>query len=341
MVLQTGPVQLSVNGAVVASYGEFNTCDVDGSPVRTFANTPDGGGGGGATIPETTNLIKGDGAGNGADSGITQDGSGAVVFPAEVSAPFVAINGAEGPAGSRLTVTDSTSNNVYLYSPNDAAYVVMRFATPAQGWQFAMGGANVGAPMAKAWYLYDETNGKPALRVDAGTCALTSSGDVNVLGNLNVTGAKNFVIIDPQNPNLILTHSVIEGPECAVFYRGEGVTEDGIATITLPDYFEALVEAEASTRSVLLTALFEDDAEEFGMVAAGRVVNGQFSVRSSLPVQKFWWEVKAVRGDIPPLQVLREAPPVIMPVAQPPIVTPTQPPAAAPAAQGAGKKVSK
>lgn len=37
------------------------------------------GGGGGATIPATTNLIKGDGAGNGADSGITISGSPGLV----------------------------------------------------------------------------------------------------------------------------------------------------------------------------------------------------------------------------------------------------------------------
>jgi hypothetical protein len=134
-----------------------------------------------------------------------------------------------------------------------------------------------------------------------------TGGLCQVNGDFTVTnGAKNFRMVHPLDDTKYLTHSCIEGPECAVFYRGEGVTVDGICEITLPDYFEAIT--MATDRSVLVTALFEDDAEEFGMVAASRVAAGKFRVRSALDSQKFFWEVKAVRSDISPLEVVMEIP---------------------------------
>jgi hypothetical protein len=301
MVLQTGPVQLSVDGAMVASYGQFDTCDVDGSPVRTFANTPNGGGGGGATIPATTNLIKGDGAGNGADSGITQDASKNVIVPANL-----AVTGTlTGGDGGRAQITSE-----------GAGYSCFTFnGDNNNGTRLGFIAGGTAAPDTTL-YLDVPSGGRFTFRANNSIFVVMDGAakSLTVTGDFSVSGAKNFVIRNPFNADQLLTHSVVEGPECAVFYRGEGVTADGIATIMLPDYFEALVRPEASTRSVLLTAIFEDDvAEEFGMLAAGRVINGQFSVRSSLPVQKFWWEVKAVRGDIAPLEVVKQVPPVMMP----------------------------
>lgn len=130
---------------------------------------------------------------------------------------------------------------------------------------------------------------------------------LSVVGDLNVSGAKNFRITHPADSKKTLTHSVLEGPECALFYRGEAQTKDGKATINLPDYFESLVTPE--NRSVLLTPLFESADEEIGWLAASHVKAGKFSVRSALPSQRFYWEVKAVRGDIPPLEVIGKAQP--------------------------------
>ena len=118
---------------------------------------------------------------------------------------------------------------------------------------------------------------------------------------LAVSGNKQFVIPHPLDETRDLAHACLEGPENGVYYRGEGITESGWAEITLPHYFEALV--KPTDRSVLLTALFEEEAEQVGMVAASRVKDGKFKVWSALPAQKFYWEVKAVRGDIDPLDV--------------------------------------
>ncbi len=120
---------------------------------------------------------------------------------------------------------------------------------------------------------------------------------------MGVSGSKNFIIPHPTKPGMKLVHSSLEGPEVGVYYRGEAQLDNGQAVISLPDYFEALTSPEG--RSVLLTPVYgwaplyvEDGIKE-----------GRFAVRtadSAKNEQKFYWEVKAVRKDIPPLVVERE-----------------------------------
>lgn len=126
--------------------------------------------------------------------------------------------------------------------------------------------------------------------------------DVNITGAVNVSGAKNFRINHPLNDKMLLTHSSLEGPECAVFYRGEAELVAGEAEVTLPDYFEALV--LAGNRSVQITQILEGDEELlFAGFKASRVTGGKFKIYSSVQTAKVWWEVKGVRGDIPALLV--------------------------------------
>lgn len=109
---------------------------------------------------------------------------------------------------------------------------------------------------------------------------------------LNVTqGGKNFRIVHPLDEEKYLYHSCIEGPEIAVFYRGEVVLADGRATITLPDYFEALTFPDG--RTVLLTQV--DDDKELAVMAASRIIGGTFHIRASVKDATVAWEVKAVR----------------------------------------------
>lgn len=132
-----------------------------------------------------------------------------------------------------------------------------------------------------------------------------ASTTVHVNGTFTAT-TKNFKIPHPLAPQeKYLIHSCLEGPEIAVYYRGETVTANGQAEVILPDYFEALT--TPTDRSVLLTQIFEDDSEAiigsntFSMLMASRVKDGKFKIRSSEPVAKVWWEVKAVRRDVEPL----------------------------------------
>lgn len=140
--------------------------------------------------------------------------------------------------------------------------------------------------------------------ISFGNGAGGSVGGVTAAGVLTAI-TKSFKITHPLDSTKHLTHSCIEGPEIAVYYRGEGQTDaNGLATITLPDYFEALT--LPTGRSVLLTEIFEDDDTELGKLAASRVKDGQFRVRSEFASQKFYWEVKAVRADVDALEVITE-----------------------------------
>lgn len=147
----------------------------------------------------------------------------------------------------------------------------------------------------------------PVFMIQLSGGLITLNAYTNVAGNLYASGtitsggAKAFRIPHPLDPKKDLVHACIEGPECAVYYRGEGVTTEGWADVILPDYFEALTMPEH--RSVLLTVLFDEDDEPIGPIAASRVKKGQFRVWSGLPKQKFYWEVIAVRADIDPLEV--------------------------------------
>ncbi|MDZ5443111.1 hypothetical protein U2F26_10260 [Micromonospora sp. 4G57] len=100
-----------------------------------------------------------------------------------------------------------------------------------------------------------------------------------------------------------LIHAALEGPENGVYYRGEGRLEGGAATVELPAYFEALTRQDG--RTVQLTPVFDDD-EPVSALAAGRVRDGAFRVRTvdgSPASHAFYWEVKAVRADLEPLAV--------------------------------------
>ena len=137
--------------------------------------------------------------------------------------------------------------------------------------------------------------------VSAGSPGINTTGGVTATVGFFTSGTKAFRITHPLDDQKTLTHVSLEGPEIGVYYRGEGATIGGWAEITLPDYFEALTMKE--NRTVLLTALFEEDEEPIGSIAASRVKEGKFRVWSGLPTQKFYWEVKAVRQDIGPLEV--------------------------------------
>ncbi|HSP77185.1 MAG TPA: hypothetical protein VLQ93_01555, partial [Myxococcaceae bacterium] len=107
--------------------------------------------------------------------------------------------------------------------------------------------------------------------------------------------------LDPERK--YLEHCSLEGPEAADSYRGEARLLDGVATVVLPDYFEALVRPE--TRTVQLTPKLEG-REPVSLLAASSVEGGRFTVKaidSHNPSQAFYWEVKAVRADIERLQV--------------------------------------
>lgn len=134
--------------------------------------------------------------------------------------------------------------------------------------------------------------------VGIGTMAPASR--LHVVGDLTVSGMKNFRISHPVEPvTKVLVHAALEGPEAAVYYRGEGQLVNGEIKIGLPGYFEALTHKKG--RTVHLTPI----GGWSPLYVADQVEGGAFTVRCDAghPQQRFYWEVKAVRADVAPLAV--------------------------------------
>jgi hypothetical protein len=135
--------------------------------------------------------------------------------------------------------------------------------------------------------------------MSAGNAATAGAGGLSTTGGCTATvgfftsGTKAFVIPHPLDDTKELMHACLEGPENGVFYRGEAVTKNGVAEVVLPDYFEALTFDD--DRSVLLTQIYADGSDELTMLAASRVIDGKFNIRSSAQTATVAWEVKAVR----------------------------------------------
>lgn len=173
--------------------------------------------------------------------------------------------------------------------------------------------------------------------------ATNSGGDVHYYwlddGSLNLghpdgTWIKTFVIDHPADPARHLVHATTESPHAGVEYWGIATLEDGQAIVELPDYFEALTREDG--RLVQLTELAGDAAQERADLdrlrdptvqapgaetpaqSGGSVVSlpsrlqatyprdGRFTIYARGPAggaAQVMWLVKAIRNDVPPLEV--------------------------------------
>jgi len=116
------------------------------------------------------------------------------------------------------------------------------------------------------------------------------NGDVQVTGNLSKSGG-GFRIDHPLDPEAkYLNHSFVESPDMMNVYNGNVTTdEDGYATVTLPEYFEALNRDYRYQLTVIGTFAQAIIAQE--------VADGQFVIQTDQPHVKVSWQVTGVRKD--------------------------------------------
>jgi hypothetical protein len=130
--------------------------------------------------------------------------------------------------------------------------------------------------------------------IGIGTTAPIYPLDVN--GNARITGTLtkgggSFKIDHPLDPaNKYLSHSFVESPDMMNIYNGNVVTNKrGLATIELPDWFEAL------------NRDFRYQLTVIGQFAQAIVVkevrNHQFTIKTSKPGVKVSWQVTGIRQD--------------------------------------------
>jgi hypothetical protein len=115
-------------------------------------------------------------------------------------------------------------------------------------------------------------------------------GDVNVTGVL-FKGAGAFRIDHPLDPeHKYLNHSFVESPDMKNIYDGVAVLdESGEATVTLPDWFEALNQ----DFRYQLTPM----GAPFVPYIAQEIADNQFTIAGGIPGKKVSWQVTGVRHD--------------------------------------------
>ncbi len=115
-------------------------------------------------------------------------------------------------------------------------------------------------------------------------------GNVYISGNL-AKGSGSFKIDHPLDPgNKYLYHSFVESPDMMNVYNGNVVTnQHGAATVTLPDYFEALNQDFRYQLTVI---------GQFAQAIVAKEIRGnRFTIKTSKPGVKVSWQVTGIRHD--------------------------------------------
>ena len=117
-----------------------------------------------------------------------------------------------------------------------------------------------------------------------------SNGNVAIVGNIT-KGGGSFKIDHPLDPaNKYLYHSFVESPDMMNVYNGNIVTNQrGIATVILPDYFEALNQDFRYQLTVI--------GQFAQAIVAKEISRHRFMIKTSKPGVKVSWQVTGIRHD--------------------------------------------
>lgn len=234
-------------------------------------------------------------------------------FGAFIGSQYIGIYNAASIDGNR-----SSTSTLYAYFGSYGYFPTAANATQVYGIsQTVNGGASLTGANYAGWFRNAAGSGSsteigvygtvgsvttPGLLVGVfgrsslglGTYGVYSDGNMHVNGTLSKSFG-TFLIDHPLDPdNKILRHSFAESPEAMNIYKGRAKLVNGVASITLPEWFDAL--NHPATREVSLTCkngwspLYLD----------GDVVGNQFTVRTTAQgnqAQDFTWVVYAVRDD--------------------------------------------
>jgi hypothetical protein len=116
------------------------------------------------------------------------------------------------------------------------------------------------------------------------------NGRVAVIGTL-IKGGGSFRIDHPLDPaNKYLSHSFVESPDMLNIYNGNITTgADGFATVTLPDWFEALNRDFRYQLTVI--------GQFAQAIVAEEIKENQFRIQTDKPEVKVSWQVTGIRHD--------------------------------------------
>ncbi len=175
---------------------------------------------------------------------------------------------------------DAKQIGVFGTASNGAGYAVQGNASGSNG-TGVHGVANTGASAYGVW------------GVSSSGYAGYFTGKVNVNGALSKSSG-SFKIDHPLDPSgKYLYHSFVESPDMKNVYDGNVTTDDrGFATVTLPEWFEAL----NSDFRYQLTVLGGGDQWVDARIAR-EISSNAFVIQTSAPRTKVSWQVTGVRQD--------------------------------------------
>ncbi|MFN8291471.1 MAG: hypothetical protein U0U70_14535 [Chitinophagaceae bacterium] len=215
--------------------------------------------------------------GGGGSRVVIQDGTGNVGIGATTSPSY------------RLDVEHSGATGIRVRSTATFSLVDNDAANGDAAFRFAKAGVNQwnirNNPGNDDLQFFELGGGGERMRIE------NTTGHVWVDGDFDVVGVKNFAIDHPLDPqNKILRHVAAESNEPINFYSGNVVTDaNGKATVTLPDYFEAINKDLRYQLTVVGTFA--------QAIISKEVHNNQFEIATSVPNVKVSWEVKGLRND--------------------------------------------
>ena len=117
-------------------------------------------------------------------------------------------------------------------------------------------------------------------------------GKVEITGDLNVMGTKNFKIDHPLDPeNKYLVHAAIESAEVLNIYSGNARLDvNGEAVVQLPEWFQEI-------NRDFRYSLTPIGAAGSGLYIAQEITNGRFQIAGGVAGVKVSWQVTGVRSD--------------------------------------------
>ncbi|MBK7306679.1 MAG: hypothetical protein IPI88_06305 [Chitinophagaceae bacterium] len=141
-------------------------------------------------------------------------------------------------------------------------------------------------PSTDDYQIFELGGGGERMRID------NTTGKVWVNGDFTALGVKAFTMdypLDPTNKNLM--HAAVESNEVLNSYSGNVVTDaSGKATISLPEYFEA-INKDFRYQLTVVGGTFAQ------AMVSKEISNNKFEIATNQPNVKVSWEVKGVRND--------------------------------------------
>ncbi len=138
--------------------------------------------------------------------------------------------------------------------------------------------------------LFSNANGQVSLYTNSGERVRVTDSGLQIFGALtaNTTNFKRDHPLDPLNKTL--TYTSIESPDMKNIYDGNATTDaNGEATVTMPDYFEALNRDFRYQLTVIGTFAQAIILEE--------IKGNRFKIKTDKPNVKVSWQITGIRRD--------------------------------------------